>query len=738
MGLRLALLAAACLLAATSVHAEEADCFETLARTRNNTLGLPRHAAPLPDGTHVLYLRSGPRDTRLRLYEYDTAAGTERELAAPSAAPEHLSAEERARRERARMTLTGITDFVVSDGGNQVLITQADTLATVSLPQGSTAPIPGRDWIAPRLSPDGQAVAVVRGHDLHVVELASGRETQLTQGGTETLTHGLAEFAAAEELDRADGAWWSPDSQRLLFEEADSSAVEQHFIADPSHPAAAPTAFRYPRAGTANARTRFGLIARAGGPVTWVALDPAAWPYVARVLWPKNGPLTLVVLNRAQSQEAVLAVDAQTGATRTLLTEADAAWLDLTAMNEAPGRALPLWLPNGAGFLWAANRGATWQLELRHTDGTLDHAITPPGWPFVSLNDADPAHGRVVVTGNPDRLSLGLYAAPFAGGTPAPLAAQPGLHLASFAETLAGDSGHALFADTVSLADGHAGTVLRAADGHTLGELPSHAEAPSRIPGVQYLTVGPQKLDALIVRPADFVAGHPYPVVLSVYAGPTVKVVQRAPRSSLEDQCLANHGFIVVSVDGRGTPGRDHDFEHATRGNLIDLPLADQVEGLRALGQLVPEMDMHHVGVEGWSFGGYFTAMATARRPDVFAAGAAGAPVVDFGDYDTAYTERYLGTPQDDAAGYKASNVLTYAAGLSRPLLIMHGLTDDNVYFENTVKLTQALLAAGKPYRLLLLPGTHLLPDPLVRARVDETRAQFLKDALVLKETLAK
>ena len=401
------------LMAASCAQAQEVDCFETLARTRNNTLGLPRHVAPLPDGLHVLYLRSGPRDTNLRLFEYDSAAKSERELAAPSAAPETLSAEEKARRERARMTLTGITDFAVSDAGRQVLVTQADRLAVVSLPEGRTTAVPGRDWIAPRLSPDGQAVAVVRGHDLHVVELASGHDAQLTRGGTETLTHGLAEFAAAEELDRADGSWWSPDSQRLVFEEADSAGVEQHFIADPSHPETAPTAFRYPRAGTANARTRFGLIARGGGPVTWIAIDQAAWPYVARVIWSKRGQLTLVVLDRAQTHEAVLAVDTQTGATRTLLTEADAAWLDLTAMNEAQGRAMPTWLPDGSGFLWAASRGATWQLELRHADGSLDHAVTPRGWPFVSLNDADLKRGRVVVTGNPDRLSLSIYTCPW-------------------------------------------------------------------------------------------------------------------------------------------------------------------------------------------------------------------------------------------------------------------------------------------------------------------------------------
>ncbi len=706
------------------------DCFEALAQTRNFTLGQPRHVVPLQDGVHVLFLRSGPRDTRLRLFEYDAHDRSERELAVPSAEQEHLSAEERARRERARMTLSGITDFAVSDSGGQVLITQADTLSLVSLPAGSVAKVPGRAWIAPRLSPDGQAVAAVRDHDLHVIELSGGRDLQLTHGGTETLTRGVPEFAAAEELDRADGAWWSPDSQHLLYEEADTSAVERHYIADPSHPQTAPTEFRYPRAGTENARTRFGLIARAGGPTVWVKLDQAQWPYVARIVWPRHGKLTLAVLNRAQTREAVVAVDQQTGETNTLLTETDPAWLDLTAMNEAPGRPMPAWLPDGSGFLWAANRGATWQLELRRADGTLDHAVTPAGWPFVALNDADAAHGSVVVTGNPDRLSLGLYSVALTGGQPSPVAAEPGLHTASFADDISADQEHALFADTVSLADGQAGTILRGRDGRPLGELASRAESPGRLPNVRYLTVGARSLDAAVIRPADFAAGRRYPVVLSVYAGPTVKVVQRAPRLSLENQCLADHGFIVVSVDGRGTPGRDRDFEHATRGNLIDLPLADQVEGLQALGRLVPEMDMNHAGVEGWSFGGYFTAMATIRRPDVFAAGAAGAPVVDFADYDTAYTERYLGTPQDDATGYKASNVLTYAPSLSRPLLIMHGLTDDNVYFENTVKLTQALIAAGKPYRLLLLPGTHLLPDPLIRARVNETRAAFLHDEL--------
>jgi dipeptidyl-peptidase-4 len=702
------------------------DCFETLAQTRAYSLGMPRHVVPLPDGQHVLYLRSGPRDTKLRLFEYDVSARSERELAAPAAAPEHLSVEEKARRERARMTMTGITDFAVSDDGATVLVTQADRLMRVALPDGSVTPVAGSGWIAPRLSPDGHFVAVVRDNDLHVLDLAGGHDEQITHGGSDTLSHGLAEFAAMEELQRQDGAWWSPDSQKLVFEESDTSGVEKHFIADPEHPAVQPVEFRYPRAGTANARVRFGIVGRGGGAATWIDLDGAAWPYVDRVIWPQHGPLTLVVQNRAETKLAVLAVDEQTGKTRTLLTESDPAWIDITPFEQVPGRALPAWLPDGSGFLWASSTaGPNWQLQLRHADGSLDHALTPPGFRYAALADVDAAHGSAVIAGNPDTMSLGAFRVKLSGGPPWPLAASPGMHFAVF-----NHDGHALFADTMSLADGSAGTVLRQADGSVVGELPSQAEKPPAIPKVEYFKAGPRALDAQVVRPADFRAGHKYPVVLSVYAGPGFKVVQRAPRASFEDQCLADHGFIVVSLDGRGTPGRDHDFEHATKNDLIDLPLDDQVEGLRALGGLVPEMDMGRVGVEGWSFGGYFTAMATIRRPDVFRAGGAGAPVVDFADYDTAYTERYLGTPQDDPAGYKASNVLTYAATLSRPLLIMHGLTDDNVYFENSVKLTQALLAAGKPYRLLLLPGTHLLPDPLIRARVEETRAAFLADML--------
>ncbi len=702
-------------------------CFERLAATRDGMLGVPTRAEPTPDGRSVLFLRSGPRDTALRLYRFDLQGNAVTELARPDPGAEHPSVEEKARRERARMTLSGITDYAISRDGRMVLVSEAGRLSRIGLDgSAAPAPVPGDGWIGPRLSPDGQYVAAVRNDELHVVRLVDGQDRQLTTGAGDTLTHGVAEFAAAEELERADGTWWSPDSRTLLYEAADLSGVERHFIADPEHPSVQPVSFRYPRAGTANARLRLGLVSRDGGDTRWVDWDSGMFPYLARVVWPDGkGPLTLVVLNRAQTAERVLAVDPATGHATTLLTETDPAWLDLTpGGGTAGGRALPFWLPDGSGFLWAAERNDRWALELHHADGSLDRTLTTPSVPYLSLADVDAAAGTVTIGSDPDRLGSALYRIPLHGGAPMPIAAEPGLHAAQFSP-----DGHGMFTDTFDGADGHLRVLVRDKDGHVLATLPSVAEAPA-VPRVTYTAVGPMNMDAMVIRPAGFAAGRRYPVVLSVYAGPTVKMVERAPRRAVEDQCLADQGFVVVSLDGRGTPGRGRNWERATKHDLIDLPLQDQADGVKALGSRYPEMDLGRVGVTGWSFGGYFTAMATIRRPDLFKVGVAGAPVVDFADYDTAYTERYLGTPQEDPDGYAKSNVLTYAASLSRPLLLMHGLTDDNVYFENTVKLTQALIAAGKPYQLLLLPGTHLLPDPLIRARVSEARAAFLEKAL--------
>ncbi|WP_029606116.1 S9 family peptidase [Kozakia baliensis] len=703
-------------------QSQRAACFATLANTRNGTLGLPLHAQVAPDGQNIFFLRSGPHDTALHLYRFDVRTHGLTELAAPDAkSDDNLSVEEKARRERARQSMTGITDFDLASDNRRLIASQGGKLLQIDTQTGKVTPIAG-EWIAPRLSPDGTHLAAVHQDDLYNIDLKSGRATRLTTGGSELVTHGLAEFAAAEELQRPDGAWWSPDGSTVLFEEADSRKVERHFIANPENPETSPVEFRYPRAGTNNADVKLGLVSAQGGQSRWVQWDHVAFPYLGRVVWRRDGGLFLVVLNRDQTRENLLSVDLRSGKTRLILEDQDKDWLDLTPMERTGGLDLPYALPGG-DFLWAAQRGLSWQLERHGVDGRLKQTLTKDGLPFLALMDVN--GNNAVIASDAGRIDRKLYRLDLDSGKTTPLAIEAGHHMARFTKDQ-----HDVFVDAFNSAEGRRRTLLRDTSGHIVAELPSVAEPLPWHIHTEFTHAGSRSLDAVLIRPDNFDPAHRYPVVLSVYAGPGFKQVNHTPASYAEEQCLANQGYIVASLDGRGTPGRDHDFERATKNNLIDAPLEDQIAGLQALGARYKELDLTNVGVFGWSFGGYFTAMATIRRPDFFKVGVAGAPPVDFADYDTAYTERYLNTPQNDPDGYRQSNVLTYAAQLKQPLLLMHGITDDNVYFENSMKLTQALLRAGKRYDLLLLPGTHMLSDPVLRAHVSQVRADYLGNVL--------
>ena len=279
---------------------------------------------------------------------------------------------------------------------------------------------------------------------------------------------------------------------------------------------------------------------------------------------------------------------------------------------------------------------------------------------------------------------------------------------------------------TFDLFDGRFGVDVLTTDGKALGQLKVTAETPPHLPTTELTQAKSVPLfDAAITRPRSFQDGKKYPVILQVYAGPTAKTVNAIIRGYLPDQWMADQGFIVVRVDGRGTPWKGRDWERVIKGNFIDIALNDQVAGLQALAAQYPEIDLSRVGVTGWSFGGYFSAMAAIRRPDIFCAGVAGAPVVTWENYDTHYTERYLGTPQANPEAYRVSNVTTYATELRRPLLLIHGLTDDNVYFQHTLQLADALFMAGKSYELLPQLGTHMIADPRVKLRQQQRIIEF-------------
>src|SRR2546423_3882807 len=720
--LLLSLLAAP--LPATKPESADLRYFRELVETRNYSLGQPVSPQITPDGKAVVFLRGGARDPVLRLYEFTISDGKLREILTPEkilqGGEEKLTAEEKSRRERERQSLRGFPSFQLSKDGGKILVALSSKLYEITRADGNVTELPGSHWIDPHFAPDGRSVAAVSAGDLHVIDVESKTDMALTAGASETLHHGTAEFGAQEEMDRHEGFWWSPDSQSIACQETDNAGVESRFIADALHPEIPPAKNFYPRAGTANAKVRLGIVARARGETRWIKWYREKYPYLARVVWKeKTAPLCIVVQNRAQQEELLLAVDPTTGATHELLREKDAAWLNL---DHKP---MPVWLKDGRQFLWTTERNGGWQVELYSADGAFIRAVTPTDFLLDELIDVNEADRSIVVSGGPDSRERHLFRFSLdAKGEPQRLTRESGRHGAVFGE------GKDQFLHRFDLMNGNAGwEVLRTADGNKIVALPSVAERPSSLPKVELLRTDDERpMDGAIVRPRDFKKAPRYPVILDVYAGPGHKQVLAQPDRYMIDQWMADRGYIVVALDGRGTPGHGREWERVIRGNLIDVPLADQVAGLQALARHEPAMDLKRVGVVGWSFGGYFSAMAAMQKPDVFRCAVVGAPVVTWENYDTHYTERYLGLPSENADGYRKSSVLTYASSLNRPLLLIHGLTDDNVYFQHSVQLSEALFGAGKTFNFLPLLGTHMVSEPLLRLR-RQTRIMEFFDA---------
>jgi dipeptidyl-peptidase-4 len=679
------------------------------AETRGFLLGRPVKAKPTPDGKAVLFLRAQARVPRLRLYEFDTATGQTRELLTPEqvlkGADEKLSPEEKARRERMRVSVGGFTDYQLSDDGTLLLVTLSGRLYLVHRGKGTvqeldTGPGPLLDA---KFAPDGKSVAYVRDYDIHVLDLATHKERRVTTGGHERVTHGLAEFVAQEEMGRFSGYWWSPDSRSILYEEADATRVEVWYVADPARPEQPPYPAFYPRPGKANVQVRLGIIPVSGGSTVWLDWDRKRYPYLTTVRWGNHSPLTLGVQTRDQKELLLLQADPATGKTTLLLTERDAAWVNLY-------RDVPRWLADGKGFLWTSEQNGGPQLELRGPKGELVRVLVPPSAGYKGLEGLDNRSRHVVYRASKDPTQAHLFRVALSGGPATALTNETGLHEATFA------TNQSVYVHQSRPLGAMPRTMVYRADGDLLGELPGVAENPPFIPRVELARVGEGPgFYTAVVRPRNFDAQKCYPVVVHVYGGPGHNTVVAAMGPWLLYQWLADQGFVVVAVDGRGTPGRGRDWERVLARQFGTVPLADQVAGLQALGQRFPELDLDRVGIVGWSFGGYLAALAVLKRPDVFKAAVAGAPVVDWLDYDTHYTERYLGLPDADPAAYREASLLTCAANLSRPLLLVHGTADDNVYFRHTLKLVDALFRAGREFEVLPLSGlTHLVPDPVV------------------------
>ncbi|MFI5956468.1 prolyl oligopeptidase family serine peptidase [Cryptosporangium sp. NPDC051539] len=683
------------------------------ARTRTFTLGAPRTVAVSGDGERVVFLRSsGPTDPVHALWVYDVGSGTERVVADPRAFrdsgdsdDEDLPPEEKALRERRREAGGGIVSYATDEDTRTVVFTLGGKLFRIGLLPGDEPtpvelPVAG-PVLDPRPSPTGERVAYVTGGALHVLERLDETWTDRTLIAEDGVSWGVAEFAAAEEMNRFRGYWWSPDSSRILAARVDESPVQTWYIADPAQPGRKPTEIRYPRAGSPNASVSLHVLPLAGDRLD-LAWDTAAYPYLVTGGWDDSGCPLFTVMDRRQSTALVLGADPDTGELTTHSSLSGAPWLELL-----PGT--PAMLGDGRLVLGSSDGDAR-QLTVGGSRVTpaglyVRRYVGQEGDDFLVEGTEDAPEQNHVYRVGPDgtarRLTegVGWFSSVSGGAT-----------TVEIRRTL----------DTVG--------VRYTIGAHTLE---SSAAVPPFVAAPVLTRVTDRRLPAAVLYPRDHVPGTRLPVLMDPYGGPHHQEVMAAGTMWLEPQWWADQGFAVVVVDGRGTPGVSPSFEQAIRFDLATAVLDDQVDGLLAVAKDHPDLDLGRVGIRGWSFGGYLAALAVLRRPDVFHAGIAGAPVTDWMLYDTFYTERYLGLPSEQPEAYSRSSLIPDAGKLSRPLMIVHGLADDNVVAAHTLQLSSALLAAGRPHEVLPLTGiTHMATDESVKENLLLLQLDFLHRSL--------
>lgn len=636
-----------------------------------------------------------------------------------------LGADDLARRERLRETATGITAYS-TDAAVTVAACSLGGRLVVTDPTGRgparVLEVPG-PVMDPRVDPTGRRVAWVHGSALWVADI-DGTDARIIAGpddaGSGAVSWGSAEFIAAEELDRHRGYWWAPDGRSLLVARVDESPVDQWWIADPGSPGRPPRAVHYPAAGTGNALVSVWLVALDGSRVRvdWEPIFPEV-EYVEAVRWTNRGPALVTLLDRPQRTAVTVAVDSA-GGCREIDRTTDPAWVEVTS-------GAPAWFdPDRLARIKPDAGTDTWRLFLD------DRPLTPPGLQVRALLDVADDGFLIAASSDPTECRV-CHVDPAGGVTPLTPAG-------SWASAARGRG--TLVVTESDIARVHPRMTWRRLKGSAtpspesvMAEVECRAAEPLITFRVNLLTLGRRDLRAAIQWPGDRVrpSGR-LPVLLNPYGGPHAQRVGRIGRAFLSSQWFADQGFCVLIADGRGSPGRGPAFERAIAGDLATAPLEDQVAALEQLAERHgDELDLDRVAIMGWSFGGYLAALAVLRRPDVFRAAIAGAPVTDWRLYDTAYTERYLGHPDTSTEAYEQTSLLPLAPDLQRPLMIIHGLVDDNVFAAHSLRLSAALTAAGRPHEFLPLPGaTHMTPQEEIARNLPRLQVDFLRRSLDL------
>lgn len=669
------------------------------ARTQRLTLGEPRNVTVSPDGSRVVFARSASgSDPVNQLWSIDTATGVEKSLFDPRAKGDssELTAEERRRRERAREGAGGVVAYACDAAVTVAATVLGGQLFIVDLVKGGAEALPVDNGVFDaRPSADGSFIAYTRSGQLFVCDRTGAERRLSPDEPNSNVTWGLAEFIAAEEMGRHRGYWWSPDGAAIAATRVDNSDVPVWHIADPANPSTPAAEHRYPAAGATNATVGLFLIDVATGSSTAVDLPPHE--YLNTVAWTHAG-LIAQVQSRDQRSVTIVRIDPSTGSSTVIGTDVDDAWIELVAGVPA--------LMNNGDLVTCIDRGVR-RLAINGSP------VTPDGLQVRSVTSVG---DDVVFTANdvatPWYMSVHRWT-------------RKGIETIADGETVHTvlASGSRVVLRETSMRSPRA--AFRVVDGPSIE---SHAEEMLVRPNVRLTEVA--GCAVAVLAPNDG-SNDPLPVLFDPYGGPHAQRVVASQFAFATSQWFADQGFIVVVADGRGTPGRGSAYERAVLGDIASAVLADQVAVLDAVSALEPRADTSRVAIRGWSFGGYLAALAVLRRPDKFHCAVAGAPVTDWRLYDTHYTERYLGHPATEAANYDHTNLVTEAANLSRPLLLIHGLADDNVVAAHTLQLSSALLAAGRDHEVLPLSGvTHMTPQEVVAENLLLHQLAFIRRSL--------
>lgn len=717
-----------------------------------------------PDGSRVTFLRGKDSDrNRLDLWTFDVASGTSALLVDSSdvlPGEEVLSDEEKARRERQRTaSLSGIVDYQWSPDGKTLLFPLGGELYLYDLGKSGKAAVrkltTGAGFATdPKVSPKGGFVSFVRARNLWAIDLTTGAEVQLTNDGSDTIGNGVAEFVADEEMDRHTGYWWAPDDSAIAFARIDESKVpvQKRYEVYPDRTEVVEQ--RYPAAGDTNVAIGLHVVRIAPlemrvwtnptdgtprvhqqrtyprGEIRDIDLGKNPDIYLTRVDWRDPSHLTFQRQSRDQRTLELIEVTLDSGQQRTLVTETAKTWVPLH--NN-------LYFLEDGRFVWSSERSGFEHLYVASRDGKQLTQLTRGDWPVDKVLAVDETKGLVYFSAGRDAAGraaareIQIHAVPLAGGKIRTLSTEPGMHGASFAKNAS------VYVDSWSSARTPPQIALHRADGSLIANLIDNDPAKPAHPYAKYLAAhrpvefgtltaadGKTPLHYGLIKPADFDPAKKYPVMVYVYGGPAAQTATDSwpgRGDHFFNQYMAQQGYVVFTVDNRGTPRRGAAFGGALYGKQGTVEVDDQRKGVEWL-RAQPWVDGARIGVYGWSNGGYMSLMLLGKAADDYACGVSGAPVTDWALYDTHYTERYMNLPAANADGYREGSVFTHVAGIKpNALLLIHGMADDNVLFSNSTKLMSTLQKRATPFELMTYPGAkHGLrgADLLHRYRLTE------------------